>query len=96
MWGNIGNITVDLQIPWGSRLSQAVQITTAASHPCKIRYRQAKKKCCVVYHIQCEQCQENYIGETARTLGARVKEHQSRGTSAVFEHCQAMGQCQPV
>ena len=82
---NIVNFTANLQI-----LSQALQLTTAASHPCKRPYIQAKK-CGVVYHIQCEQCQENYIGETARTLGVRVKKHQSRETSAVFEHCRATG-----
>lgn len=57
-----------------------------------VKDRTAKlKKGGVVDDIQCEQCQENYIGETARTLGARVKNHQSRGTSAVFEHCRATG-----
>ena len=38
-----------------------------------------------------EQNPENWIGETARMIGTRVKEHQFPRTSLICEHCQAMG-----
>ena len=49
------------------------------------------KKCGVIYHIKCENCQNDYIGETARTLGTRLKEHVTRSSSAVHEHCDNTG-----
>ena len=45
------------------------------------------KKCGTVYHIHCEQCNKDYVGETSRSLETRVKEHLSRNLSAVHEHC---------
>ena len=48
------------------------------------------KKCGTVYHIHCEQC-DNYVGETFRSLETRVKEHLSRNSSAVHEHCKLTG-----
>ena len=36
------------------------------------------KKCGTVYQIHCEKCNKEYVGETARALEIRVKEHQSR------------------
>ena len=49
------------------------------------------KKCGMVYHIHCEQCDKDYIGETSRSLETRVKEHLSRNSSAVHEHCKLTG-----
>ena len=46
------------------------------------------KKCGAIYHIHCEQCDKDYVGETSRLLETRVKEHLSRNSSAVHEHCQ--------
>ena len=45
-------------------------------------------KCGVVYDIQCPECDQHYIGETARTLGTRIKEHLSchQPLSAISEH----------
>ena len=45
------------------------------------------KKCGKVYHIHCEQCDNDYVGETSRLLETRVKEHLSRNSSAVHENC---------
>ena len=33
-----------------------------------------EQQCGVVYEIKCEDCKEKYVGETARTLGTRLKE----------------------
>ena len=49
------------------------------------------KKCGTVYHIHCEQCDKDYVGETCRSLETRVKEHLSRNSSAVHEHCKLTG-----
>ena len=49
------------------------------------------KKCGTVYHIHCDQCNKQYIGETSRVLETRIKEHLSRDSSAVCEHCQLTG-----
>ena len=40
-------------------------------------------KCGTVYHIHCEQCDKENIGETSRLL-----EHLSRDSSPIHEHCQ--------
>lgn len=49
------------------------------------------KKCGTVYHIHCEQCDKEYVGETFRLLETIVKEHLSRNSSAIYEHCQPTG-----
>ena len=49
------------------------------------------KKCGTVYQIHCEKCKKEYVGETARSLEIRVKEHQSRSSSAIHEHCRLEG-----
>ena len=49
------------------------------------------KKCGTVYQIHCEKCNKEYVGETARSLEIRVKEHQSRSSSAIYEHCRPEG-----
>ena len=48
------------------------------------------RKCGVVYKIDCPECNSTYVGETARNLGVRLKEHVSKysgNNSAVGEHC---------
>ncbi|XP_053389112.1 uncharacterized protein LOC123531409 [Mercenaria mercenaria] len=49
------------------------------------------KKCGIIYHVKCKNCKEDYIGETARTLETRLKEHVTRTNSAIHEHCQNTG-----
>ncbi|KAL9986803.1 hypothetical protein ACROYT_G001002 [Oculina patagonica] len=49
------------------------------------------KKCGTVYQVQCEQCNKEYVGETSRLLETRMKEHQSRNSSAIHEHCRLEG-----
>ena len=52
------------------------------------------KKCGVVYHIQCEDCDSSYIGETARSMSTRFKEHTATNRTvitAVGEHCKNTG-----
>ena len=45
-------------------------------------------KCAAVYDIQCPKCDQHCIGEIARTLGTRIKEHLSchQPLSAISEH----------
>ena len=51
----------------------------------------------VVYKIPCSSCPRVYIGQTGRTLGQRVKEHQRSvrdkkiATSALAEHSERTG-----
>ena len=49
------------------------------------------QQCGLVYHIKCQDCHHNYIGETSRNMGVRFKEHTTRkGTvSAVKEHLES-------
>ena len=46
------------------------------------------KKCGVVYSVQCGGCDKEYVGETARSLGVRFKEHTdgNHPSSAICEH----------
>ena len=47
-----------------------------------------EQQCGVVYEITCEDCKEKCVGETARTLGSRLKEHtttKGQVTSAIAE-----------
>jgi hypothetical protein len=49
-----------------------------------------EKECGVIYKIKCDNCDKDYIGETARTLGTRVKEHlniKKDSLTAVGDHC---------
>ena len=48
-------------------------------------------KCGVVYNINCNSCDDSYIGETARSLGQRFQEHQTHDQSAIKEHLSASG-----
>ena len=49
------------------------------------------QQCGAIYHVQCNDCPHNYIGETARPLQTRLQEHQSRPSSAIYEHIHATG-----
>ena len=51
------------------------------------------QKCGIVYQITCPQCQHMYMGETGRTLSARMKDHTSHNTqpTAVRDHCREHG-----
>ncbi len=54
----------------------------------------SQQQCGVVYEITCEDCKEKYVGETARTLGTRLKEHtttKGQATSAIAEHMKDSG-----
>ena len=79
---------VKLETPWrlhkpvNSLRSQLVQVKDKAEN---------LKKSGTVYHIHCDQCNKQYIGETSRVLETRIKEHLSRDSSAVHEHCQLTG-----
>ena len=46
------------------------------------------KKCGIVYEIQCLECPAKYVGETARTLQTRIKDHlkQKSPRTAVGKH----------
>ena len=51
------------------------------------------EKCGLVYGLKCS-CGKSYIGETARTFGIRVKEHQKlegTNTTAIGEHLKETG-----
>ena len=53
-----------------------------------------EKKCGVVYKVQCKDCKEDYIGETARPFGVRLKEHDNikrASTTAVGDHLRDTG-----
>ena len=55
---------------------------------------QTSKKCGVIYKITCPKCDQSYIGETARPMGIRLKEHiKTAGniTSAIGEHISQTG-----
>ena len=54
------------------------------------------KKCGVVYSVKCGMCDKEYIGETVRSLGTRIKEHTDgkHQSSAITEHQSVTGhQC---
>lgn len=56
------------------------------------------KKCGAIYEITCGGCEDIYIGETARPLKVRLKEHTRRTPplTAVGEHCTNTGHNIPV
>ena len=53
-----------------------------------------EKKCGVIYHITCDICDKSYIGETARPMSIRFKEHSATERTiitAIGEHCKNTG-----
>ena len=50
------------------------------------------KKSGVIYRYKCDEngCDEEYIGESARTFAERFKEHQKL-PSPIFDHCNISG-----
>ena len=50
-----------------------------------LRSQLVRVKDTTVYQIHCEKCNKEYVGETARSLEIRVKEHQSRSSSAISQ-----------
>ena len=66
---------------------------TLRSHLVKPKDKQAKEnKCGTVYQVPCGSCEDSYVGETARALGVRFKEHSSTDKeSAVLEHTKITG-----
>ena len=50
-----------------------------------------EKQCGVIYEVTCSTCHQQYVGETARPLGTRFKEHLTQPSSAVLEHTKRTG-----
>ena len=53
-----------------------------------------QRQCGLVYSMRCDQCPAEYVGETARTLGLRHKEHTTGGAyknSAIWDHISQTG-----
>ena len=51
-----------------------------------------ENKCGTIYHVSCGTCDDHYVGETARALGKRFREHRwSDDQSAVLEHLKSSG-----
>ena len=51
------------------------------------------KQCGVQYSVKCSECDQGYMGETARMLGTRFREHTdgNHPTSAIEEHTSSTG-----
>ncbi len=45
----------------------------------------------VIYCINCNDCDEKYVGETGRTLGERYKDHIKSSQSAIYRHAEQTG-----
>ena len=73
------NVTI-IHKPVNSLRSQLVQVKDKTEN---------LKKCGTVYHIHCDQCNKQY--KTSRVLETKIKEHFSRDSSAIQEHCQLTG-----
>ena len=41
--------------------------------------------------MKCNDCDKFYVGEIGRSLETRLKEHQTRANSALYEHCDENG-----
>ena len=49
----------------------------------------------VVYRLTCTQCGSMYVGQTARTIKSRLKEHLSSSSSAFHQHVMEMHDVMP-
>jgi hypothetical protein len=54
--------------------------------PFKDNIKKAMDRSSVVYWIRCKSCSCSYIGYTDRTLSQRVHEHETRPSSACYQH----------
>ena len=52
-----------------------------------------EKQCGVVYSVKCSECDQEYVGKTARMLGTRFQEHTdgNHPNSAIEEHTSSTG-----
>ena len=51
-----------------------------------------EQKCGVVYNVACGDCENTYVGETARKMKTRFEEHhKSDAQSAILEHMKKTG-----
>ena len=57
-----------------------------------------EKQCGVVYSVRCSGCNKEYIGETARILSTRFREHTDckNLNSAITEHTSTTSHCYPM
>ena len=64
---------------------------------CKLceKQNQCKQKG-VVYHIKCNLCEFNYVGEAKRCAGTRINEHTSKDNSFVFQHFKSRHPMHPL
>ena len=47
--------------------------------------------CGAIYHAKCNDCDKEYIGESARTSETWWKEHKKGETPTIFQHCRDSG-----
>ena len=75
----------DIQFGFKSR-------NTIKSHLCHLKDKHSNEDSCgVVYQVPCKDCEDIYVGETGRSLGTRIKEHQNNvkkfnPNSLIFNH----------
>ena len=50
----------------------------------------------VVYHIRCNLCDFNHVGEAKRCAGTRINEHASKDNSFVFQHFKSRHPMHPL
>jgi hypothetical protein len=87
-----------------SRFLRRFDITAVFSPQCRIKNFFPQVKDCsaksdtpgVVYAVSCRDCVADYVGETGRRLGTRIREHEldvknKRSSTALAEHCSDTG-----
>ncbi len=65
------------------RVAYTAPSTIGNNFPFKDKIEDPLLQSGVVYHIKCKDCNNDYIGNTMRTLSCRIKEHQSTAASNV-------------